>query len=197
MPQPAPHRPESVRLAAALGTVRESERTVRQTRDRLDRIAGLLAAIRGEIVNALEADDPTTPDPRVAAQFRIDALVVAIDRVADEIAASAPEPSVATGDDLVATIVGASRGRTGAILGRLASGGDAALADGHASQALEIVAGAVAEIERMRSRLDHLLATAIVPALVRLTVAAENAAAAEARLSPDEIRRADGRRRSA
>jgi len=192
MPQPADRRPDSVRLAAALGSVRESERAVRQTRDRLDRIAGFLAAIRGEIVSVVGGDRPADP-----AQFRIDELVIAIDRVADEIAATAPEPAVASGDDLVSAIVGGTRPRTGAILGRLASGGDAALADGHASRALEIVAGALAEIERMRARLDHLLATAIVPALVRLAIAAENAAAAEARLSPDEIRRAEGRRRSA
>lgn len=192
MPQPADRRPDSLRLAAALGSVRESERSVRQTRDRLDRIAGFLATIRGEIVGAVGGDRPFD-----LAQFRIDELVIAIDRVADEIAASAPEPAVASGDDLISSIVGASRGRTGAILGRLASGGDSSLAGGQASRALEIVAVALGEIERMRTRLDHLLATAIVPALVRLAVAAENAAAAEARLSPDEIRRADGRRRSA
>lgn len=192
MPQPADRRPDSLRLAAALGSVRESERSVRQTRDRLDRIAGSLAAIRGEIVGAVGGDRPFD-----LAQFRIDELVIAIDRVADEIAASAPEPAVASGDDLISSIVGASRGRAGAILGRLASGGDSSLAGGQASRALEIVAAALGEIERMRARLDHLLATAIVPALVRLAIAAENAAAAEARLSPDEIRRADGRRRSA
>lgn len=192
MSQPADRRPDSVRLAAALGSVRESERAVRHTRGRLDRIAGFLASIRGEIVGAVGGDRPAD-----TAQFRIDGLVVAIDRVADEIAASAPEPAVASGDDLITAIVGASRPRTGAILGRLASGGDAALADGHASLALEIVAAALAEIERMRTRLDHLLATAIVPALVRLSIAAENAAAAESRLSPDEIRRAEGRRRTA
>lgn len=188
MPQPADRRPDSLRLSAALGSVRESERTVRQTRDRLDRIAGFLAAIRGEIVGAV-GDAARGAAGVQATQFRIDELVVSIDRVADEIAASAPEPEIASGDDLVTAIVGASRVRTGAILGRLASGGDAALADGHASRALEIVAAALGEIERMRNRLDHLLATAIVPALVRLTVAAENAAAAEARLSPGELRR--------
>lgn len=192
MAQPERPRPDSVRLAEALGTVRESERVVRQTRDRLDRIAGFLAAIRGEIVGSVGGDRP-----RDIAQFRIDELVVSIDRVADEIAASAPEPTVSAGSELISAIVGASRERTGAILGRLASGGDAALADGHASRGLEIVAAALAEIERMRTRLDHLLATAIVPALVRLAVASENAAAAESRLSPDEIRRAEGRRRSA
>jgi hypothetical protein len=196
MPQPADRRPDSVRLAAALGTVRESERTVRQTRDRLDRISGLLASIRAEIVGAI-GGDPGQGPALEPAQFRIDELVVSIDRVADEIAASAPEPEVASGDDLITAIVGASRVRTGAILGRLASGGDAALADGHASRALEIVSAALAEVDSMRNRLDRLLATAIVPALVRLTVAAENAAAAESRLSDAELRRAEGRRRSA
>jgi len=151
------------RIAAALASVRESERDVRFALERLEGIADRLAAIRVAIVATLDGEAEAD-----LAQYRIDAAVIAIDRFAADIAAKAASLGGST----------LSNGARPAILGRLASGGDAALATGRGSVALALVHAAEGDVAEMRTRLLGLLSGPIASTLARLSVAAENAAAA-------------------